>query len=977
MKNLFLNCLLCIALLPQIHAQHQSFTTTGSSTFTPHSSVIELTVEAIGGGGGGGLVRGTSSRRSGGGGGGAYAKGKILVTPSVAHSLYVGRGGKKERDDSDARHGEDSWFASPSLTDNTTVVRAMGGGTKMHNNDSNSSGAEGGKVGSFTFENNITKPASVGNINIFTGGNGGSSGSNSRGGGGGGAAGSTGNGNIGGEYTAGTANGGSLLNGSTAGNGGVGGIDGGNDNGTSGLAYGGGGGGARKSSSGFSTVNRNGLPGAQGIVVVYWSRIDQIASSCSGSSTTITGFNFSTSMPNGTAVTTTNVTLNGISVPYTIVSNTEIIINLPSNATSGNVIVTTTLGRARYYITVTSGATAPSSIASSNPIHPNYCFGNTIQLSSVGGTTSGITDVWYKGTCNPAFTETFSQLAYGYANMTAPTLSGSTIIVTSTTNDPMIDMNNLGSFNPATYRYLNIRYRVLSGTASNVEIFFHNTTHNYAVGGETTFGNLISDGNWHILSVDMHTDPDYLTGGNILGWRFDWATQPSVTMEIDFIELNESTMIAEGSTLLLTASNPHYPSSGSTDFSTRKIDGCGGTSCASTSINLPSTGNELAFHNENATCYIGANETVHFYHSSGRYISGVRSNATALGITTATIYDDNTPITTYDDCQTSGYETSVLERHWVIQPTVNAPASVILPYYPEEFFQLSTAANSNSNPDDNIGAQSSVLLSKYSGPSNVDASASNNCPNAGGNGNTTLWNPTGSGSLAAPALIPYSVSVPVAEQVGLNTNAMYSQFDISGFSEFWLHGMDHTSPLPVEIDRFYVSCETNHTKIGWISLSEQNCSHYLLERSQDGIEWFEIENVPGSGTSNSPIHYNSTDERSYESIYYRLKQFDFDGKEKLIEIKHLSCGINTESLIVYPNPADGNFTVEIHSTAKQTDGTLIIVDLTGKSIISQELSISRGIFTTHYQLPDLVKGTYFVVFQTDSEQFKPQQLIIR
>jgi len=313
-------------------AQQQAFTTVGTHTYSVPASVIEITAEAIGGGGGGGLVRGSSERESGGGGGGAYAKGKVTVTPSALYEVGVGNFGKKQRDDVDARHGGDSYFNSSTSTDASTTVRAQGGQTLLHNDNSDASGKPGGQAS-----------ASVGNIAVWSGGTGGSTGSNTYGGGGGGAAGSLSDGGAGGQYFFGVSGTGNLMDGSAPGNGGYGGIDSGDDTGTPGILYGGGGGGARKSFSGSSST-RNGEPGASGIVVLTWSEVTGISPSilCDGSSVTITGTQF---------VNVTDVSFNGISSAFITVSATEITTTLPSGATSGDVVVTTEYGKAKIAYT--------------------------------------------------------------------------------------------------------------------------------------------------------------------------------------------------------------------------------------------------------------------------------------------------------------------------------------------------------------------------------------------------------------------------------------------------------------------------------------------------------------------------------------------------------------------------------------------------------------------------------------------------
>jgi hypothetical protein len=245
--------------------------------------------------------------------------------------------------------------------------------------------------------------------------------------------------------------------------------------------------------------------------------------------------------------------------------------------------------------TINSPSSAPTGITSS----VNSLCAETlglVTLTSDGGTTGfEAEDVWYEGACsNDAYTQEWATQPFSLDNTTVNSISNGILSVTSggtNPNDPMMFMSGLGSFDPAIYRYINIRYRVTAGTAGGVEIFFYNTAHNFAVGGETGYGALISDGNWRTLSVDMWQDPDYLTGGNILGWRYDWATAGGVTMELDFITLSDRPIIGVGNSITV---NP----TATTTYFTNKKGACNTTTCFSKEItvapcNVPPCANNL------------------------------------------------------------------------------------------------------------------------------------------------------------------------------------------------------------------------------------------------------------------------------------------------------------------------------------------------------------------------------------------------
>ena len=149
----------------------------------------------------------------------------------------------------------------------------------------------------------------------------------------------------------------------------------------------------------------------------------------------------------------------------------------------------------------------------------------------------------YKGIASTneaiGFEEQWNTQSYGLHDTNVISNNNGILKLSSTSNDPMIFMYNVGSFDPQVFRYMEIRYKMESGTpATGVETFF--TSSQYPVEtGEQRVGidNLIADGQWHTCYLDMWSNPRYRTGGNITGWRYDWANNAGVTMELDYIRL--------------------------------------------------------------------------------------------------------------------------------------------------------------------------------------------------------------------------------------------------------------------------------------------------------------------------------------------------------------------------------------------------------------------------------------------------------
>ena len=394
---------------------------------------------------------------------------------------------------------------------------------------------------------------------------------------------------------------------------------------------------------------------------------------------------------------------------------------------------------------------------------------------------------------------------------------------------------------------------------------------------------------------------------------------------------------------------------------------CPGTFSGTTAITLPTKGTTLGNNTDNATCVVNQNSYVHFYHSSGRLLASVNSNGQNLGNVTVTSYVEpshlNVPACL--DPTNPNYITATMKRHWVITPQFQ-PASAVtvrLPFDNAEFTTLQTMANGNANANDNLVTIANVKLSKYKGPNNVNNLFSDNCVSVGGNAGTQLFAQAANGSVTT-------------YQTGFSASARYTDFSIPNFSEFWLHGST-SSPLPVTLTDFSVSCE-NDAVINWTTASEQNSDRFIIEKSRDGQNWIAVGEKAAAGNSNTLLNYSIVDENNWNgATYYRMRQIDINGKQEVYGPISADCGSDNNSMIVYPNPNNGTFTVEISASENISDGKIQLFDVTGKIILDQITTIEKGINQVYFNNVDLQMGSYLVKFTGGNNSLKPIKIIIQ
>lgn len=374
--------------------------------------------------------------------------------------------------------------------------------------------------------------------------------------------------------------------------------------------------------------------------------------------------------------------------------------------------------------------------------------------------------------------------------------------------------------------------------------------------------------------------------------------------------------------------------------------------------------NGVAINNDFRTCRVTGNQWVDFFESNGRYIASVRGATAAsdLGDVTVRAYVDGT-VDLVPACADASYETAVMQRHWVINPTTNGAAVVRLPYTTTEFQNLATTSATSSSPDDLVTYpnQGTVYLSKYSGPNNVNANPDDNCPALGGSGGTTRHTNGGTGT-----------TNPVA-----GVNAFYSDFSIPGFSEFWLHGNTIVTPLSVQLADFNAHCEELNTRINWTTTSEQNSDYFTLEKSRDGYKWEHVTTINGKGISNSTQTYEAID-HAISDAYYRLKLTDFDGKTSVLETIHVNCEATKNQAVIYPNPVSGSFSVRVTAKEDLQEITVFIQDLNNKIVASRTINSIPGTNTIIFEDENLSPGTYIVyIIGKEKNAFSPIRLIVQ
>ena len=133
-----------------------------------------------------------------------------------------------------------------------------------------------------------------------------------------------------------------------------------------------------------------------------------------------------------------------------------------------------------------------------------------------------------------AYNEDFDSQVTFSANTTTYSVNNSIITLQSTSGDPMLYMNNVTSFSPLEYRYIEVRYK--TNISSSMEFFMieNPSDQTYAISQP-----VIGDNQWHILTIDLWSNANVKNRPTITGWRWDWSSANGATMDVDYIRIKK------------------------------------------------------------------------------------------------------------------------------------------------------------------------------------------------------------------------------------------------------------------------------------------------------------------------------------------------------------------------------------------------------------------------------------------------------
>ncbi|HEX5153503.1 MAG TPA: T9SS type A sorting domain-containing protein [Parafilimonas sp.] len=166
------------------------------------------------------------------------------------------------------------------------------------------------------------------------------------------------------------------------------------------------------------------------------------------------------------------------------------------------------------------------------------------------------------------------------------------------------------------------------------------------------------------------------------------------------------------------------------------------------------------------------------------------------------------------------------------------------------------------------------------------------------------------------------------------------------------------SVLPLQFNLFTATSKNSSVQLQWQTTNEINNDYFSIERSADSKTFISIGKISALKSVNINKYAFNDNNPLKGKNYYRLKQFDKDGKYTYSGIVSIIFeGQERPAFVISPNPADNFITV----TVPPVNGVskIVIYDIAGKKIISSEMGVQTTLKTM--DIKQLAPGIYHVV----------------
>ncbi|MBI3235629.1 MAG: T9SS type A sorting domain-containing protein [Bacteroidetes bacterium] len=178
--------------------------------------------------------------------------------------------------------------------------------------------------------------------------------------------------------------------------------------------------------------------------------------------------------------------------------------------------------------------------------------------------------------------------------------------------------------------------------------------------------------------------------------------------------------------------------------------------------------------------------------------------------------------------------------------------------------------------------------------------------------------------------------------------------------------------LPIQLINFGGSCRGEEKQFEWSTASEQNTAYFMIEGSNDGMNWVELYKSKAASISSTTKTYTAKI-ASNKMQFYRLKQTDLDEKTSYSGSIVVANCIESHILDIeqiYPNPSSGTFNIQ-YTQSQTENGSLELLNSLGVKIKTFD-----GL-PNNIDLSELNNGVYILQLKTNAKTILRKLIVNR
>ncbi|HJS52893.1 MAG TPA: T9SS type A sorting domain-containing protein [Chitinophagaceae bacterium] len=171
--------------------------------------------------------------------------------------------------------------------------------------------------------------------------------------------------------------------------------------------------------------------------------------------------------------------------------------------------------------------------------------------------------------------------------------------------------------------------------------------------------------------------------------------------------------------------------------------------------------------------------------------------------------------------------------------------------------------------------------------------------------------------------------------------------------------------LPITLKYFTAWKRPDANRLTWLTTSENDFSHFEVEKSTDGVNFIRVGTKAGNGDSNKETIYVFDDYEIKALQYYRLKSVDAKGQYTYSNVLRVNRDDVTNTKVVFSNRISNILALRIIDMPTN-DLSIKIIDNSGREIKSQKVKINPGENSFNINTSPIPAGFYFMILSADN-----------